>query len=57
MCARFGAADPSALGKQIAVLFQGALVMAQVCRNSDPFASATLAVGTLLDNAARAGRA
>ncbi|MDR7142246.1 TetR/AcrR family transcriptional regulator [Rhizobium sp. BE258] len=53
MCGRLGVADPEGLGKQIAILFQGALLMSQVCRNPAPFASAKAAVETLLQSAKR----
>jgi hypothetical protein len=53
MCGRLGVADPEGLGKQIAILVQGALLMSQVCRNPAPFASAKAAVETLLQSAKR----
>ena len=52
MCERLGVADPAALGKQITILFQGALLLSQVYRDPAPFVSAKAAVETLLKNAA-----
>lgn len=51
MCGEAGFREPAALGKQIAILFQGALLLSQVYRNPAPFASAKTAVETLLKNA------
>ena len=51
MCGEAGFHEPAALGKQIAILFQGALLLSQVYRNPAPFVSARTAVETLLKNA------
>jgi AcrR family transcriptional regulator len=52
LCKRAGFAQPSALGKQINVLFQGALLLAHISGESSPFASAKAAVSTMLEQAA-----
>lgn len=53
ICGGLGVADPALLGKQITILFQGALLLSQVYRDAVPFVSAKAAVEILLDNAAR----
>lgn len=52
MCERAGFTQPVKLGKQINVLFQGALLLSQVYGDSSPFISAKAAVSALLDSAA-----
>ncbi|GAC1046271.1 TetR/AcrR family transcriptional regulator [Rhizobium sp. No.120] len=52
MCTRLPVADPASLGKQITVLFQGALLLSQVYRDAEPFETAKSAVMVLLDQAA-----
>nr|BAJ23989.1 TetR-family transcriptional regulator [Bradyrhizobium sp. HWK12] len=56
MCREAGFADPTALGKEINVLFQGALLLSQVFGDSSPFVSAKAALLALLDRAAVAPR-
>jgi AcrR family transcriptional regulator len=51
MCEHLAVRDPMLLGKQIAILFQGALLLSQVYRDPAPFESAKAAVEILLDNA------
>jgi AcrR family transcriptional regulator len=51
MCQKLSAADPTLLGKQITILFQGALLLSQVYRDAAPFETAKTAVQILLDNA------
>lgn len=51
MCERAGFADPAGLGKQINVLFQGALLLSQVFGDSSAFVAARAAAETLLDDA------
>jgi AcrR family transcriptional regulator len=53
MCERLEVTEPAVLGKQVAILFQGALLLSQVYGNADPFVSAKAAVEILLENAAR----
>ncbi|MDE1993947.1 MAG: TetR/AcrR family transcriptional regulator [Rhizobiaceae bacterium] len=53
MCERLAVVAPAMLGKQITILFQGALLLSQVYGNPTPFDSAKGAVEILLDNAAR----
>lgn len=52
ICEQANFAEPSSLGKQLNVLFQGALLLSQVFGDSSPFVSAKAAVVTLLDAAA-----
>ncbi len=52
MCERAGFAQPAKLGKQINILFQGALLLSQVMGDSSPFVSAKAAALALLDEAA-----
>jgi hypothetical protein len=52
MCLKLPIADPVLLGKQITVLFQGALLLSQVYRDAAPFETAKTAVQILLDNTA-----
>lgn len=52
LCRRAGFTQPVKLGKQINVLFQGALLLAHVSGDSSSFASAKAAVSTLLEKAA-----
>jgi AcrR family transcriptional regulator len=49
LCQKAGFIQPSKLGKQINILFQGALLLSQVLGDSSPFVSAKTAVSTLLD--------
>jgi AcrR family transcriptional regulator len=56
MCERAGFAQPTKLGKQINILFQGALLLSQVIGDSSPFVSAKAAVLTLLEKADVAGQ-
>ncbi len=51
--AHFG--EPDKLGKEINILFQGALLLSQVHGNSSPFVSAKSAVAALLEKAAAGG--
>jgi AcrR family transcriptional regulator len=51
--ARFG--EPEKLGKEINILFQGALLLSQVHGNSSPFVSAKSAVAALLEKASAKG--
>ena len=51
MCEQLPVANPNLMGKQIAILFQGALLLSQVYRDPAPFESAKSAVAILLDNA------
>ena len=53
MSKRLGVREPSVLGMQITILFQGALLLSQVYGNPTPFASAKGAVEILLENSAR----
>lgn len=48
MCERAAFANPAELGKQVNVLFQGALLLSQVFGDSSPFVSARAAAQTLL---------
>jgi AcrR family transcriptional regulator len=52
MCERAGFAQAAKLGKQINILFQGAVLLSQVLGDSSPFVSAKAAASTLLDQAA-----
>lgn len=52
MCQKLLVADPTLLGKQITILFQGALLLSQVYRDAAPCETAKTAVQVLLDNAA-----
>jgi len=52
LCKRAGFAQSAKLGKQINVLFQGALLLAHVSGDSSSFVSAKAAVATLLEQAA-----
>jgi len=52
LCKRAGFAQPAALGKQINVLFQGALLLAHISGESSSFVSAKAAVSTMLEQAA-----
>jgi AcrR family transcriptional regulator len=52
LCRRAGFTQPVKLGKQINVLFQGALLLAHVSGDSSSFVSAKGAVSTLLERAA-----
>jgi AcrR family transcriptional regulator len=52
LCKRAGFAQSARLGKQINVLFQGALLLAHVSGDSSSFVSAKAAVSTLLEQAA-----
>jgi AcrR family transcriptional regulator len=56
MCERAHFIRPVKLGKQINILFQGALLLSQVYGDSSPFVSAKAAVVALLDRAAVADR-
>jgi AcrR family transcriptional regulator len=51
LCKRAGFAQPAALGKQINVLFQGALLLAHISGESSSFVSAKAAVSTMLEQA------
>jgi AcrR family transcriptional regulator len=51
MCERAHFASPAELGRQINVLFQGALLLSQVFGNSSPFVSARAAAKILVENA------
>ena len=51
LCEQAGVAHPADLGRQINILFQGAVLLAQVLGDSSPFVQAKLAVSTLLDAA------
>jgi hypothetical protein len=51
LCKQAGYAQSAKLGKQINVLFQGALLLAHVSGDSSSFASAKAAVSTLLEQA------
>ncbi|WP_413711693.1 TetR/AcrR family transcriptional regulator [Rhizobium sp. Rhizsp82] len=55
MCEQAGLAAPEALGKQITVLFQGALLLSQAYGNSEPFRSAKEATQVLLLDHKRKG--
>jgi len=52
MCEQAGFAEPQSLGKQLNVLFQGALLLSHVNSDSSPFVSAKTTVLNLLDSAA-----
>ena len=52
LCKCAGFAQPAALGKQINVLFQGALLLAHISGESSSFVSAKAAVSTMLEQAA-----
>ena len=52
LCKCAGFAQPAALGKQINVLFQGALLLAHISGESSSFMSAKAAVSTMLEQAA-----
>lgn len=56
MCERADFAEPAKLGKQINILFQGALLLSQVFGDSSPFVSAKAAVSALIGRAAVADR-
>jgi hypothetical protein len=56
MCKRAGFLRPADLGRQINILFQGALLLSQVSGESSPFLSAKTAVSTLMSNAQLAVR-
>ena len=49
LCERAGLARPAEVGKQINVLFQGALLLSQVYGDGSPFVSAKHAVAALLE--------
>jgi AcrR family transcriptional regulator len=51
LCERAGAAEPARLGRQINILFQGAVLLAQVLGDSSPLVQAKQAASTLLDAA------
>lgn len=51
LCESAGFSNPEELGRQINVLFQGALLLAQVFNDNAPFSSAKQAVDVLLKNA------
>jgi AcrR family transcriptional regulator len=51
LCERAGFARPAEVGKQINVLFQGALLLSQVYGDGSPFVSARHAVAALLEAA------
>ena len=53
MCRWLKVAEPERLGKQITILFQGALLLSQVYRDPVPFVSAKAAVEILLDDATK----
>lgn len=55
MCKQAGFAEPSSLGKQLNVLFQGALLLSHVYGDSSPFVAAKATVLSLLDDATVAG--
>ncbi|MEV6398495.1 TetR/AcrR family transcriptional regulator [Streptomyces sp. NPDC051907] len=46
-----GAADPEALGRQLAVIFEGANALAASCNDAEAFTDARRAAKTLLDSA------
>lgn len=48
LCKRAGATKPKELGRQINILFQGAVIISQMAGNSSPFSAAKSAVATLL---------
>jgi AcrR family transcriptional regulator len=48
-----GAADPDALGRQLMLLYDGALVSARMDRSADPAAAAKAAAAVLIDAATR----
>jgi AcrR family transcriptional regulator len=52
MCERAGFAQAVKLGKQINILFQGALLLSQVIGDSSPFVSAKAGACALMDQAA-----
>jgi AcrR family transcriptional regulator len=52
LCKRAGFAQPAALGKQINVLFQGALLLAHISGESTSFVSAKTVVSTMLEQVA-----
>jgi len=56
MCEKLPVKNPTLLGKQITVLFQGALLLSQVYRDAAPFETARTAVEILLENAGVARR-
>jgi AcrR family transcriptional regulator len=56
ICHRAHFIEAVKLGKQINILFQGALLLSQVYGDSSPFVSAKGAVSALLDQAAVGGR-
>lgn len=51
--AEAGAADPESLGRQLAVLFEGANALAASCNDAEAFTDARRAAKTLLDAALR----
>lgn len=51
LCEEAGVAQPTDLGRQINILFQGAVVLAQALGDSSPFVQAKQAVATILDAA------
>ena len=55
MCERAHFGESEKLGKEINILFQGALLLSQVHGNSSPFVSAKSAVAALLEKASAEG--
>ncbi|MCW6511175.1 TetR/AcrR family transcriptional regulator [Lichenifustis flavocetrariae] len=51
LCEEVGVAHPADLGRQINIVFQGTVVLAQALGDSSPFVQAKQAVATLLDAA------
>lgn len=51
LCKEAGLPKPDELGRQISILFQGAVLVAQVIGDGSPFASAKAAAAVLLDQA------
>ncbi len=51
MCTQAGFAEPAKLGKQLNIIFQGALLLSQVSGDSSPFVSAKEAVLNLMNTA------
>lgn len=51
MCSEAKLANPIEVGKEIAILFQGALLLSQIYGNGDPFTAAKRACLVLLDDA------
>ncbi|RTL53554.1 MAG: TetR/AcrR family transcriptional regulator [Bradyrhizobiaceae bacterium] len=56
LCEEAGFQKPRELGKQLSLLFQGALLMSQVTGDSSQFASAKAAAVVLLDQAGKTDR-